>query len=85
MLVAWLSTNASVDVGLDGHADQPDSESAALVARRVRVVRDALIAGGVAAGRIHVGEFGDRVAVCTTGPTCQELNRRVEVLVTTRL
>ena len=86
-LVAYLSAQPALSVGLDGHADQPESEGVALSVQRVRVVREALIAGGVAPARIRVGAFGVRGPACTEATAaCRELNRRVEVLVTpTRL
>jgi outer membrane protein OmpA-like peptidoglycan-associated protein len=84
-LLAWLSAHPIADVGLDGHADQPESEAAVLVAQRVGAVREALMQGGVDPVRIHVGEFGDRGPACAeTTPACGDLNRRVEVLLITR-
>jgi outer membrane protein OmpA-like peptidoglycan-associated protein len=86
-VVAYLSAAPTVSVGLDGHADQPESEAAALTAWRVQAVRGALIAGGVDPGRIRVGAFGVRGPACSEATAvCGELTRRVEVLVTrTRL
>lgn len=84
-LVAWLSAHPAADVALDGHADQPESEGVTLTRQRVSTVREALLAGGVDAVRIHVGEFGERGPACTeTTAACRDLNRRVEVLVLTR-
>jgi peptidoglycan-associated lipoprotein len=84
-LLAWLSAHPGVTVALDGHADQPGSDDPALAARRVGVVRDALVAGGVDPVRIRTGAFGDRAPLCAE-PTaaCRDLNRRVEVLVLAR-
>jgi outer membrane protein OmpA-like peptidoglycan-associated protein len=84
-LLAWLSAHPAADVALDGHADQPESENPTLAGQRVRAVREALLAGGVAPVRIHIGQFGERMPVCTEStPTCRDLNRRVEVLVVAR-
>jgi outer membrane protein OmpA-like peptidoglycan-associated protein len=83
-LLAWLSAHPGVAVALDGHDDQPGSDDPALAATRVRVVRDALVAGGVDPVRIRIGEFGDRAPLCAEATaTCRDLNRRVEVLVLT--
>lgn len=85
LLVAWLSAHPGVDIGLDGHADQPESEGAELAGQRVTAVREALVAGGVPPVRIHVGEFGDRRPACANGTAaCRAMNRRVEVLMTVR-
>ena len=84
-LVAWLEANPRVQVGLDGHAGEAQLEERALAGPRVQTVRAALIDRGVDARRIHVGDFGERQPVCTTATqACRDLNRRIEVLITTR-
>jgi outer membrane protein OmpA-like peptidoglycan-associated protein len=84
-LLAWLSVHPGVTVALDGHADQPMSDEVALAGLRVRVVREALIAGGVDPMRIRVGQYGDRGPLCAEATArCRDLNRRVEVLVLAR-
>jgi outer membrane protein OmpA-like peptidoglycan-associated protein len=84
-LVAWLAANPIVQVGLDPHAAEADAEERSVAPRRALAVRDVLVRSGVDARRIHIGEFGDRQAVCTVATeTCRDLNRRVEVLITTR-
>ena len=81
-LVAWLQANPSVDVGLDGHADQADRENHDLADRRVEAVRAALITAGIDPARIEVGTFGDRAPACTEATDlCRAMNRRVELLV----
>jgi outer membrane protein OmpA-like peptidoglycan-associated protein len=83
LLVAYLSAQPAASVGLDGHADEPESEGVTLARQRVQAVRAALIAGGVEPTRIRVGAFGARGSACAQATAaCRELNRRVEVLVT---
>ncbi len=87
-LATWVKRNPLVVVALDPHADQasvftgePDGR---LAERRVRAVRDALVAAGIAPERIRTGPVGDRSPLCRQATAeCRELNRRVEVLVAT--
>lgn len=84
-LVAWLGANPIVQVGLDGHAAEAQPAERALAPGRVQVVRAVLIEHGVDPHRIHIGEFGERQPVCTVSTEqCRSLNRRIEVLFTTR-
>jgi outer membrane protein OmpA-like peptidoglycan-associated protein len=84
-LVTWLAANPAVQVGLDGHAAEAQPDERALAPDRVQVVRAVLIERGVDEQRIHVGDFGDRHPVCTVSTEqCRSLNRRIEVLFTTR-
>ena len=84
-LVAWLSANPIFQVGLDGHVREAQEEERAFVPERVKAVRIALVERGIASVRIHVGNFGERQPVCTEQTDrCRDLNRRIEVLVTTR-
>lgn len=84
-LVTWLAAHPGVTVALDGHADQPLSDEPGLAGQRVRVVRAALIAGGVDPIRIRVGGYGNPSPLCAqTTARCRDLNRRVEVLVLAR-
>jgi outer membrane protein OmpA-like peptidoglycan-associated protein len=79
-LTAWLQEHPAVDVGLAGNADATANEDTKLAARRVQVVRDALIARGIAPSRIQVVAAGDRAAPCTAATEeCRVANRRVEV------
>ena len=81
-LAAWLNHDRSVVIGLDGHRDDATAHDndPALSERRVRAVREALVAAGVAPHRIVVGEFGARQSICR-GPVenCLALSRRVDV------
>ena len=84
-LVAWLEANPIVQVGLDGHAGEAQPDERVLVPGRVQVVRAVLIEHGVDARRIHIGDFGERQPACTVSTEqCRSLNRRIEVLFTTR-
>jgi OmpA-OmpF porin, OOP family len=84
-LVAWLSANPILQVGLDGHVREAQEDERAFVPDRVKAVRIALVDRGIAPVRIHVGNFGLRQPVCTEDTDrCRDLNRRIEVLVTTR-
>jgi outer membrane protein OmpA-like peptidoglycan-associated protein len=85
-LAAWVRKNPSVEIALDAHADLALTGEAdpGIATRRVKVVRDALVAAGVPAARIHYTAFHAQRAVCTQDtPACQEWNRRVEVFLGT--
>lgn len=86
-VVALLSSHPLIDVGLDGHAEAPESDGP-LAAQRIQAVRDALVVGGVDPARIRVGAFGDRGAACVEKAAkpgaCRDRNPRVEVLVIAR-
>jgi len=83
-LVTWLQANPILQVGLDGHAAEALTEERAFSPGRLQVVRAVLIERGVNAGRIHVGDYGERHPVCTVSTEqCLGLNRRIEVLFTT--
>ena len=82
-LVAWMQENETAAIGLDGHVDDDKANDSdpTLGVRRVQVVRDALVAAGVAPSRISIGALGAREPVCReTTDACLTLNRRVEVL-----
>jgi OmpA family protein/collagen triple helix repeat protein len=79
-LTEWLHEHPAVDVRLAGNADASASEDAHLAARRAQVVRDALIARGIAASRIHVVTVNGQAAPCSAvKEECHVSNRRVEV------
>jgi peptidoglycan-associated lipoprotein len=81
-IVGHARQNPSVNFRLDGHADPRgnDKYNLALSDRRVKAVRDALVAGGVAAGRISTGAFGEKQPKCTeANEACWQRDRRVEV------
>jgi outer membrane protein OmpA-like peptidoglycan-associated protein len=86
-MVTWLKANPPAVIALDGHLNDgwANDNNAALNARRVEAVRGALIDAGIASSRISVGAFGAREPVCReTTETCRELNRRVEILASSR-
>src|SRR5687768_15072614 len=86
-LADWMKANPTVALGLDGHSDDPaaNDNDATLGARRVQAVRGALVAAGIAPGRISDGFYGRREPVCRDQSTaCRDLNRRVEILATQR-
>ncbi|OFX02064.1 MAG: hypothetical protein A3E78_14460, partial [Alphaproteobacteria bacterium RIFCSPHIGHO2_12_FULL_63_12] len=71
-------------VVVSGHADRSGGSAynQALSERRASVVRDALIANGVAADSIRVDSFGeDRPAKPTEDGVREPLNRRTEVVI----
>jgi peptidoglycan-associated lipoprotein len=57
---AWLAANPGVQARIEGHADERGTReyNLALGARRAAAARQALIEGGVAAGRITTLSFG---------------------------
>lgn len=82
-LATWMKENPTVSLALDGHSDdaRANDYDATLGARRVKAVRGALVAAGVAPGRISDGFYGRREPVCRDETTvCRDLNRRVEIL-----
>ena len=87
-LATWVKAHPLVIVALDPHRDQSQvitgETDSGLADRRVRAVRDALVAAGVAPERIQTGPVGESQVLChQTSSECQELNRRVEVLLGT--
>ena len=86
-LVAWMNANPKVAIGLDGHVDdaQANDNDPSLSRQRVSAVRHALIAAGIAPGRISSGDFGARAPLCRdSSENCLSLNRRVEILAALR-
>jgi outer membrane protein OmpA-like peptidoglycan-associated protein len=87
-LAALIERHPLVMLALDSHGDQPPvftGEADRLLAeRRVRAVRAALVAAGVAPERITTGPLGARPPRCLQATReCQDTNRRVEVLIGT--
>lgn len=81
-LATWVNDNPGVVIGLDGHRHDAvvNDHDPGLSARRVAAVRRALIAAGVAAERIVVGDLGNGQFVCRSNPeNCLALSRRVDV------
>ncbi len=80
----WLKANSEVLVAIDGGADQRGSivYNQRLSERRVKAVRDYLVARGVAAGRIVDLAYGEGLLACRgTGEACWQKNRRADFLV----
>jgi peptidoglycan-associated lipoprotein len=95
LVADWARQHPSAGIELQGYVDQREAarsgstettRSEALSERRVRHVRDALIAAGLEQERISVGS-GDRDRfLCAEGSeTCWERNRRVEIVVIEQL
>lgn len=84
----FLSERADFTVIIEGHADEPGSPAVvtALSNARAMVVRDVLLAGGVAAARISVQAFGasERVADCASA-SCAAQNRRAVTRIAGRM
>jgi peptidoglycan-associated lipoprotein len=59
--IAWLKANAMTQIILEGHCDERGTAeyNISLGERRARVVRDALVKGGIAAARISVISYGE--------------------------
>lgn len=84
-IAVWADRNPLGIIALDPHSDQPARLSGetdpSLHERRLRALRDALIAVGVPPKRIRSGPVGKREPLCTAATAqCQQANRRVEVL-----
>ena len=95
LVADWAKQHPSAGIELQGYVDQREAarsgstdpaRSEALSERRVRLVRDALIAAGLEKERISVGS-GDRDRfLCAEGSeTCWQRNRRVEIVVIEQL
>jgi len=83
-IVAFMKQNADAELSLEGYADPrgADTYNLKLSDRRVKAVRDALVAGGVTAKRIRVGAQGEQGRNCDQDTEdCFQKNRRVEVFV----
>ena len=78
-LAAWLDTNGSATLTLEGHADERGTReyNLALGERRANAVRDYLIAPGTHPGRLSVVSFGEeRPAVLGSTEAAWAQNRR---------
>ena len=76
---AWLAKYPSVRVTVEGHADERGTReyNLALGARRANAVKEALVAQGVAAGRLETVSYGKERPICTeSGEDCWSQNRR---------
>jgi outer membrane protein OmpA-like peptidoglycan-associated protein len=82
IVAAWARQHSDERLVLTGYLDvrEADVQERGLAQRRVRAVRDALVAAGVAASRIDVDARAGFVPACIgSSERCQELNRRVEI------
>lgn len=83
-IAAYMQQHPSLQIGLDGYVSPQSIDPAAYALRdqRVVVVRNALIEAGVPAAKIQEGTFGEVRPLCSdSAEACQQLDRRVEVLV----
>ena len=83
-IVQFMKEHPTFEVGLEGYADPrgTDGYNQALSERRVKAIRDALVASGAAKDGIRIGAEGEKHRNCgeeTEG--CFQKNRRVEVFV----
>ncbi len=84
LLADLQAAGGSPSISLTGHADRsgPEDYNMALSLRRADTVREALIAGGVAAEQITVSGRGESEnAVPTADGVKEQANRRVEIIV----
>lgn len=85
-IAAYLKQNPTARVGIDGHTDPrgTDPYNQSLSERRVSTVSEALVAAGVATGRIQTGAYGENQLKChESTEACWQSDRRVEVLIGT--
>lgn len=83
-IAAYMKQNPTAQVGIDGHTDPrgTDAYNQSLSERRVNAIREALVAAGVADGRIKAGAFGESQPKCNESTeACWQADRRVEVLI----
>ncbi len=81
---AWMQTNASVTVQVEGHADERGTReyNLALGQRRANAARDLLVAGGVAGARVSTISYGkDRPAALGSDDGAWAQNRRAVTVV----
>jgi outer membrane protein OmpA-like peptidoglycan-associated protein len=80
----FMTQNTAAELSLEGYTDPrgTDGYNQKLSERRVKAVRDALVAAGVNGGRIRTGAQGEKSRNCTPETEdCFQRNRRVEVFV----
>ena len=83
-LAAYVDAQPRLRIWIEGHTDSQGQAAAnqALSERRAAAVRDALVAGGVAAGRIETTGLGAGVPVADNATAAgRTRNRRVELIV----
>ncbi|MBU2980972.1 peptidoglycan-associated lipoprotein Pal [Lentibacter algarum] len=85
---AWLTTNASFDVVIEGHADEQGTRdyNLALGARRANSVREYLLSKGLPASRLKTRSYGKErpLAICSE-ESCYAKNRRAVTILSTGL
>src|SRR5262249_5961436 len=82
IVAAWAREHSDEHLTLKGYLDvrEADVQERGLAQRRVRAVRDALVAAGVEADRIGIDAGAGFVPACIgTSERCRELNQRVEI------
>ncbi|MFQ5989619.1 MAG: peptidoglycan-associated lipoprotein Pal [Candidatus Methylomirabilales bacterium] len=64
--IAWLSENPGARIVVEGHCDERGTNeyNLALGERRTKAVRDYLMAGGIASGRISTISYGEERPFC---------------------
>lgn len=85
-IAAYLQQNQPAKVGIDGYSDPrgTDPYNQALSQRRVNAIRDALVTAGVPNEKIQTGAFGEQRLQCNQSTeACWQIDRRVEVLIST--
>lgn len=83
-IVAFMKQNPTFEIGIEGFADPrgTDAYNQALSERRVKAIRDALVAQGASANAIRSGAEGEKNRNCGEDTeSCFQKNRRVEVFV----
>jgi outer membrane protein OmpA-like peptidoglycan-associated protein len=83
-IVTFMKQNPNAELSLEGYADPrgTDTYNVKLSERRVKMVRDALQAGGVDPKRVRIGARGEKDPVCNVQTEeCYQSDRRVEVFV----
>lgn len=78
---AWLRANPTVEVRLEGHADERGTReyNIGLGVRRANAVLEYLISRGIEADRMTVGSFGrERPVAACPREECWAQNRRVQ-------
>lgn len=83
-IVDFMKANPNVQAGLDGFADPRGSNTynMKLSERRVKAVKDAVVARGISADRIRTIAEGEGNRNCAEmTEDCYQKNRRVEVLI----
>lgn len=81
---AWLRANPAAKVEVEGHCDERGTieYNLALGSRRAKAAKDALVTGGIDAGRISTISYGKELPLCQEQTeACFARNRRVHFVV----